>query len=485
MDTAQPPSFGVLLRQFRRRAGLTQVALAARSGITESAISALERGARERPYPDTLDRLATTLGLSVAERDALARAMSAADGDPVVTARTRPNATVEHTAPTSPQVRDAGRGLPAALTSFLGRERELAVATGLMAAGPRLLTLSGPGGAGKTQLAIESARAVAHNFPDGVWFVDLAPLPPGHEVAGTVAAALGVRDVPGRDVEAGILATLAGQRALLVLDNCEHVLDACAALVARLMQAGPGLTMLTTSREPLQLAGEQVYRVPPLGLRPEDDTAAAADPEALTRFVAIRLFVERARAVLPGFALTAEQAPATVEICRRLGGLPLAIELAAARIRTLTPVELAGRLTDRFRVVAGHARDRLPRHQTLRALIDWSHDLLAPAEQVLLRRLAVFAGGWDLMAAEAVCGDGSEQRAVSNEQRATSNEQRATSNEETEPLPVARCSRRCARPAGGADRQVPGGGGGTRGEGPLPAVGEHPRVRRRTADGEW
>ncbi|MGE0540734.1 MAG: helix-turn-helix domain-containing protein [Dehalococcoidia bacterium] len=403
----QYPHFGSTLRHYRYRAGLSQAALAARAGLSEAAISALERGARVRPYPHTLDQLASALNLTPAERAALADEVPSGDGRAA-------DAVPAHATPSG----DTGRvgtapspgALPVPLTSFVGRERELAGAAGLLAAGCRLLTLTGPGGAGKTRLAIEGAQAVAHSFPAGVWFVDLAPLPPHEEIVGAVAATLGVRDVPGRDLQAGILAALSSGQTLLVLDNCEHVIDACAALVARLLQASPRLTVLTTSREPLRVAGEQIYAVPPLGLPPDDGSFEVSDPEALTRFAAIRLFVDRARAVLPGFALTAEQAAATVEICRRLDGLPLAIELAAARIRTLTPLDLAGRLADRFRLVAGRARDRLPRHQTLRALIDWSHDLLASEEQVLLRRLGVFAGGWDLAAVEAIC------RAIGNRQ---------------------------------------------------------------------
>jgi hypothetical protein len=224
--------------------------VAARSGITESAISALERGARERPYPDTLDRLATALGPSASERDALVQALAESIVEPVCAVTLPPAAAPGNTA--VPALRGHPIGLPALLTSFVARERELAVVAGLLAEGHRLLTLTGLGGAGKTRLAIESARAVAHNFTGGVWFVNLAPLPVSAEIAGAVAAALGVREQPERNLDAGIVATLGAGRTLLVLDNCEQVLDSCATLVTRLLQAAPGLTVLTTSREPLR-----------------------------------------------------------------------------------------------------------------------------------------------------------------------------------------------------------------------------------------
>ncbi|HLQ61101.1 MAG TPA: AAA family ATPase, partial [Candidatus Acidoferrales bacterium] len=275
--------------------------------------------------------------------------------------------------------------LPAPLTRFVGREAELAEAAALLAEG-RLLTLTGPGGAGKTRLALRLASAVAEHFPDGVWFVDLSSLSGGEFVWDQVAMTIGVRQPgPGRTLAEALGRYLASRRALVVIDNCEHVVEAAAEVTARLL-AAPALIVVATSREPLGVDGEVTWAVPPL-----------SDADA------IDLFSDRARLALPQFRLRAEDADAVRSICRRLDGLPLAIELAAARIRALAPAGIAAHLKDHFRVLPSGPRTAPGRQATLRASFEWSYELLSTAERALLRQLAVFAGGFDVEAALAVC----------------------------------------------------------------------------------
>jgi non-specific serine/threonine protein kinase len=305
--------------------------------------------------------------------------------------------------------------LPISLTSFIGREREIAEVTRLLAGPPsesRLLTLTGAGGCGKTRLALRVAGEALGDFPDGVWLVELAALADPALVAGAVAMAVGVREVPGRALTESLVDHLRDRTLLLILDNCEHLVAAAAGLADVLLRSCPRLRVLATSREPLGSAGETIWRVPSLTLPP---LSAADAPllEPLTRYEAVRLFVERARAAVPAFAPSAENAPALVEICRRLDGIPLAIELAAARVRVFSAAQIAARLDDRFRLLTAGPRTALPRQQTLRATVDWSYDLLAEPERALLRRLSVFAGGWTFEAAEAVAaGDGIQTHAV-------------------------------------------------------------------------
>ncbi len=297
------------------------------------------------------------------------------------------------------------------LSSFIGREREFADVKRLLA-GTRLLTLTGPGGVGKTRLAIEVSRELdsVGTFADGVWLAGLAPLADAALLPQTTAAALGVREELGRAVLETLQESLRARRLLLVLDNCEHVVEACAELADALLQFCPLLTILATSREALNVAGEAVWPVPPLSVPARVDTWS---PDGLLRLEAVRLFVERARSAVPNFALTDANAAAVAEICTRLDGLPLAIELAAARVRLLGPDQIAARLGDRFRLLAGGARTAMPRHQTIRALVDWSYELLPEQERTLFCRLGVFAGDWSLEAAEAVAGgDGIEASAV-------------------------------------------------------------------------
>ncbi|MFD3457709.1 BTAD domain-containing putative transcriptional regulator [Streptomyces sp. NPDC058691] len=305
-------------------------------------------------------------------------------------------------APPPPPPTRAGN-LRTRLTSFVGRQTELAALRRSLVDGRRrLVTLTGPGGSGKTRLSQEAAQAeeAAAAYPDGVWLAELAPLDHpaavpdavlsavGHRDTAVLAAAREVRGAAEADPTARLLEFCAQRRLLLILDNCEHVVDAAAALTDRLLAACPGVTVLATSREPLGLPGEAVRPVEPLPLP-----------------TARRLFVERAAAVRPGFDASRDHADAVDEICRRLDGLPLAIELAAARLRVLSPRQIADRLDDRFRLLTGGSRTALPRQQTLRAVVDWSWDLLSGAERTALRRLSVFAGGCTLQAAEAVCGE--------------------------------------------------------------------------------
>jgi predicted ATPase/DNA-binding CsgD family transcriptional regulator/Tfp pilus assembly protein PilF len=290
--------------------------------------------------------------------------------------------------------------LPAEPNSFVGRERDLAELARLLS-DVRALTLCGPGGIGKTRLALRLACEVVPGFPDGAWLVELADTDDPSLVARRVADALGVREEPDRPLAETLTVALRPRRLLLILDTCEQIVDASAALVAQLLAACPVLRVIATSREPLRVRGETVWRVPPLEL-----PAAAAELTAgeLARHEAIRLFAERASAVRPGFAVDAGNSAAVVRLCRTLDGVPLAIELAAARVGALSVEQIAARLGDRFQLLASGDRTAPMRQQTLRAAVDWSYELLTEPEQVLLRRLAVFSG-WNLDMAEQVCAD--------------------------------------------------------------------------------
>jgi len=274
----------------------------------------------------------------------------------------------------------------------------------------RLLTLTGSGGAGKTRLALEAAADVLDVFPDGIWVTELASVTDPALVPRVVAAAVGVRDESGRPVADVLTGYLQSKHMLLVLDNCEHLIEACAQLVDALLRACPSVRILATSRAALNIPGETVSRVPSLSL---PDPTALPPVDQLLGYEAVRLFVERAAAAFSTFALTDQNAPAVVQICRRLDGMPLAIELAAARVKELTPEEIATRLGDSFRLFIKGSRIAIPRHRTLRAVIDWSYDLLSASERAVLQRLSVFAGGWTLEAAQAICaGDGVEAAEV-------------------------------------------------------------------------
>ncbi|GAA2893034.1 hypothetical protein GCM10010517_57560 [Streptosporangium fragile] len=292
--------------------------------------------------------------------------------------------------------------LPAEMTTFVGRERQLADARRLLESA-RLVTLTGVGGVGKTRLALRAATRVARSFPDGVWLADLAPLTEPELLDRAVAEALGVRDQsarPGVDV---LVEHLRGKETLLVLDNCEHVVGAVATLTAALLRAAPGLRVLATSRQRLGLPGEHFLRVPPLTVPARDDAG-----QPLTRYEAVRLLTDRTAASAPDFRITERNRGAVAQLCRRLDGIPLAIELAAVRLGTLSIEEILERLDDRFRLLSDGGSQISPRyHRTLRGVVDWSHDLCTEQERRLWARLSVFSGGFDLAAAETVCsGDG-------------------------------------------------------------------------------
>ena len=300
--------------------------------------------------------------------------------------------------------------LPAQLTSFVGREEELRRLAKLLAES-RLVTLTGPGGAGKTRLSVETAARMADELPDGIWFVPLAPVRDALDVPQAVLTALGLNDTSwsADPVEAARLAAqqlpldrladaLASRQLILVLDNCEHLVDAVAWLAARVLADAPGVRILATSREPLGITGETLCPVPSLQLPPE-----GASAEEAAQYPAIALFADRAAAVRPGFVLGPAVLEPVTRICRALDGIPLAIELAAARLRALTADQVADRLDDRFRLLSVGSRGALPRHQTLRAIVDWSWDLLDDAERTVLRRLSVFSGGATPDSAESVC----------------------------------------------------------------------------------
>ncbi len=390
MTAAETMTFGELLRQGRMAAGLSQEALAEAAGLSPRAISALERGERLAPQQETVRQLADALRLSVEERALLERSAPRRRG---------PRGTVA--APDAPSLPT----LPAPLTSLVGREREVAAVAALLrrsheAGGlVRLLTLTGPGGVGKTRLALRVAEEVRDDYPDGVAFVSLAPIVDPALVVATIARALGVREGGARTMREGLLVSLRDRRMLLALDNVEQVVEA-ADVIVDLLQGCRGLQALLTSRVALRVGGEQEFAAPPLAL---PDPARLPDAKALGQVAAPRLFVERAQRVKPDFALTAETAPTVAEICRRLDGLPLAIELAAARVKVLAPGALLARLDRRLPLLTGGARDLPARLRTMRAAIAWSYDLLDADEQQLFRRLAVFVGGWTLEAAEAVC----------------------------------------------------------------------------------
>lgn len=368
-------SFGALLRRYRREAGLTQEELAERSGISARAVSDLERVDGRTPRRDTLALLAAALGLTPEQRvrfAAVSRAPAA--------------------------VREA-HNLPNQLTSFIGRTRELAEGEALLAV-HRLITLTGVGGTGKTRLGLALAERVRSDYADGAWFVELASLADPGLVPRALADALAVHEQTGETLGEALARALRERQLLLVLDNCEHLVEVCARLAEALLRVCPGLVILATSRQPLDVPGEVTWRIESLGLPDATDEGEVA---AVAQTEAVQLFVERAATARPHFALTAQNVAAVAQLCRRLDGIPLALELAAARVRALTPEQLVARVDNRFRLLTAGSRTALPRQQTLQATLDWSYRLLDDDERTLLQRLSVFVGGWTLEAAEAVC----------------------------------------------------------------------------------
>jgi non-specific serine/threonine protein kinase len=392
VEQTQVASFGDLLRRHRLAAGLTQEALAERAGLSARAITDLERGVRRAPYRDTVRMLADALSLAEADRAALE------------TAARRPRGR-----PSSPVV--AGgfvANLPTPLTPLIGRQREVAEAVRLLRrAEVRLLSLTGPGGIGKTRVGLQAAAELLDDFTDGVAFVELGPLGDPALVLPTIAQVLRLAEAPRQPWPERLAEALRAKHLLLMLDNVEHLLPATPD-IARLLERCPRLKVLATSRAPLHLSGEHELPVPPLVL-PERDRALS--PVEVRHSAAVELFCQRAEAVRPAFALTPTSAPMVAEICRRLDGLPLAIELAAARSKLLAPEALLARLEPCLSILTDGPRDLPARQRTLRDTIAWSYDLLTPGQQILFRRLAVFAGGCTLGAAAAVCdvGGGPEE----------------------------------------------------------------------------
>ncbi|MCB0727574.1 MAG: tetratricopeptide repeat protein, partial [Ignavibacteriae bacterium] len=298
--------------------------------------------------------------------------------------------------------------LPVQLTNFIGREEEIRHSKMLLK-NNRLLTLTGSGGAGKTRFSLQTGAEMTDEFANGVWFVELDAISDPDSLSVELINVFGLKEEPNKTIEDILAEHLKDKEVLLILDNCEHLVTACAELAERLLSSCPKLKIIATSREALNCRGEQTYRIPPLSL---PDPGLKNTPEHLLQFESIRLFVERALAVNPKFRVTNENAPALAEVCSRLDGIPLAIELAATRTKTLTIEKIYERLGDRFKLLTGGKRTALPRQQTLRALIDWSYDLLSENEKILWSRLSVFSGGWTLEAVEEVCSD---EKIIKNE----------------------------------------------------------------------
>lgn len=389
-------SFGTWLKLQRKASDMTQAELARRLGCATVTLQKIELDER-RPSKQLAERMAIVLNIPTARHPAFVRAARGQLATDWFIAEAVPDE-MPIMAWTPPPHRR--HNLPAQSTSFIGREREIGQARALLyQVDVRLLTLTGPGGTGKTRLSLKLAAELLDTFADGVWFVNLAAIRDPTVVPAAIAAVLGIRDTPDRPLVERLCTFLAAKQLLLLLDNFEQVL-AAGPLLAYLLAAAPHLKLLVTSRSVLGVYSEHIVSVPPLGLPDPERTPTV---EQATQSEAVALFLARARATNPGFALTAANAPAVAELCQRLDGLPLAIELAAARTRLLPPQTLLQRLGSRLQLLTGGPRTLPTRQQTLRATLDWSYDLLMPAEQILFRRLAVFEGGWTLEAAEQVC----------------------------------------------------------------------------------
>lgn len=400
MEAPSRLHFGALLRQFRLDMGMTQQQLAERAQLSVEAVSALERRARRRPYRETVVLLARALGLSP-ERMALLE--SAIDFAPP-RRRDRIDALKPSLLRIVPPDTHAIRNhnLPRQLTSFIGRKREGDEIAALLHE-HQLVTVCGAGGVGKTRIAVQTGSELLDSCADGVWLVDLAPLADQTLVANAVLEALQIPSSTGSPPDV-VVAYLKKRQLTLILDNCEHVIVGARDLAASIVQSCRFVRILATSRQALDIPGERVYRLPSLSAPPESCRTAQ---DAL-RYEAAALFIDRALAADAGFAFNDEQALDVGEICRRLDGIPLAIELAGARVKVLAPHQIAERLHQRFRLLTGSDPQALPRHQTMTALIDWSYDLLSPREQRFFEGLSVFAGGCTLDALTAVCATDDE-----------------------------------------------------------------------------
>ena len=387
------PAFATVLQSMRRAARLSQEELAERARLSVETISALERGARRAPYRSTVELLAEGLALSASARHLLASAATAA---------ARRGARRQHLAGTetvSPQAPEARlEHLPQQRTSFVGREDVLAE-IGALLRSHRLVTLVGPGGVGKTRTALQVAAQLGLAFTDDVWLIELGALMDGDAIPATLAHIMSIELSASSAVLDGLVRSLRSKCTLLIFDNCEHLVDSAAAIVSALLAGCAHLHVLATSRQALGIAGESAYQIPALPF----PLATASLPAAGARaFAAIALFVERSEAHDFGFTLTDNNVAVVAEICRRLDGNPLAIELAAACTKFVSPEQLVERLDERFRLLIRGSRDALPRHQTLRALIDWSYELLDERECALLGRLSVFAASFTLEGAIAI-----------------------------------------------------------------------------------
>jgi predicted ATPase/transcriptional regulator with XRE-family HTH domain/tetratricopeptide (TPR) repeat protein len=406
MEVSGRSAFGSLLRRFRLAAGFSQEALAERARMSVSTVGALERGARRAPYRESVALLADALALAPEDRARL-EAAAARPRHPRLRAL---NAATQGALALEPRgevvafhaVEPPQHNLPAQVSTLIGRD-EVVAEVGALVRAHRLVTLLGSGGVGKTRVALQVAKSQLGDWRDGVWLVQFAPLGDPLLVAPAVAAALGVNASGGQSVVEQVVATLRRRRLLLVLDNCEHVIGEAAIVAETILHACAEVHVLATSRERLNLDGERVYRVPSLAVPPE---AEPLTRDEILRYGAVELFADRAQAAESRFEVGDETAPLVARICRRLDGIPLAIELTAARANMLSLNELARRLDDEFSLLAGGRRTALPRQQTMHATIEWSFELLTGAEQTLFRRLGILAGGWTLEAAEGVCGSG-------------------------------------------------------------------------------
>jgi predicted ATPase/DNA-binding XRE family transcriptional regulator len=385
-------SFAGLLRRLRAEAGLTQEELAEAAGLSPRSVSDLERGISRTARKDTAVLLAGALSLTGPQRELF---VAAARGRAPVAEVLAARAGAAAGAPARLH------NLPAQVSRFIGRDRELAEVRALVES-CRLVTLTGAGGCGKTRLSLQLAAGLLDRSGDGVWLAELAAVSGGDAVAPAISEALRLAARPGRPVLEALLDALAPQDVLIVLDNCEHLIGACAKTAEAILRGCPRVRLVATSREPLGIGGETIYRVPSLSLPAAEESGCAAAGSG----DAVALFADRAAAQGADLCLDEESAAVVVSVCRRLDGMPLAIELAAARLRSLSLAELRDRLDQRFRLLTGGSRTALERQQTLRATVGWSYSLLTGAEQVLLRRLSVFAEGFGLAAAEAVCGSG-------------------------------------------------------------------------------
>jgi predicted ATPase/transcriptional regulator with XRE-family HTH domain len=397
-------TFGDLLKYLRRRAQLTQRELAIAVGYTEGHISRLEKNLRPPDLATVAALFVPALGLEEEPETAaqLMRLAANAHGDELPSGQYLTISRVHETTEISESAESIPSNLPIQLTTFIGRQGEIAEITALLsrASPARLVTLTGPGGIGKTRLALQTVIGLSHLYPDGIWFVDLAPLSSPELVPPTVASALSVAETRIQSIEETLIAYLRQKQILIVIDNCEHLISATAQLAEKLLRSWGHVQLLATSRELLKIPGEVNLRVPSLSL-PEDEDGAS---QTVIGHEAVQLFIERARNTQPSLELTDSNASIITRICRQLDGMPLAIELAAARTSLLSLSQIEARLKDRFQLLSG-GHTTLPRHQTLRATIEWSHDLLSEAEQILFRRLSVFAGGWTLDSANFVCPD--------------------------------------------------------------------------------